>query len=117
MMPLPILSTELQRKCARDKKLSASVFATPTLARKFVRQAWEEWDLDFVMPMVYYKMYAEDVNFVKTASEEGVAALAGSKPLYTAQYLHDKTANELQQTIDAARAGGLKALLFMTTVY
>ena len=102
---------------ARDKKLSASVFATPTLARKFVRQAWEEWDLDFVMPMVYYKMYAEDVNFVKTASEEGVAALAGSKPLYTAQYLHDKTANELQQTIDAARAGGLKALLFMTTVY
>ena len=97
---------------ARNKKLSASVFATPTLARKFVRQAWDEWDLDFVMPMVYYKMYAEDVNFVKTASEEGVAALGGKKPLYTAQYLHDKTNEELQQSIDAVKAGGAQGIAF-----
>ena len=97
---------------AKNKKLSASVFATPTLARKYVRQAWDEWDLDFVMPMVYYKMYAEDVEFVKTASEEGVAVLAGSKPLYTAQYLHDKTNVELQQTIEMAKAGGAQGMAF-----
>ncbi len=96
----------------RNKKLSASVFATPSLARKYVRQAWDEWELDFVMPMVYYKMYAEDVNFVKTASEEGVAALGGSKPLYTAQYLHDKTNEELQQTIDMVKAGGAQGIAF-----
>ena len=58
----------------RKKQISASVFATPQLARKFVRQAWDEWDLDFVMPMIYYDFYAKDHDFIKTGTEEGVAS-------------------------------------------
>ncbi|OEK01446.1 hypothetical protein BFP97_07895 [Roseivirga sp. 4D4] len=97
---------------ARDKKLSASVFATPTLARKFVRQAWDEWDLDFVFPMIYYDFYAEPIDFVRTATAEGVKALKGSKPLYTAQYLHDKTTEEVAVMIKEAKAGGSNGLAF-----
>ena len=107
--------TEVVNKIAvgvheRKKKLSASVFASPSLARKFVRQAWDDWDLDFVFPMIYYKMYDEPVEFVKTATREGVDALKGSKPLYTAQYLHDKNAEEVRQSIEMAKAGGCEGL-------
>lgn len=96
----------------RDKKLSASVFATPTLARKFVRQAWDEWDLDFVFPMIYYQFYAEPMDFVRTATAEGVKALGGSKPLYTAQYLSEKTSEDVAAMIVAAKAGGSSGLAF-----
>jgi uncharacterized lipoprotein YddW (UPF0748 family) len=63
----------------RGKEISASVFATPTRARKLVRQAWDEWNLDFVFPMIYYKFYDEPVDFVRTGTAEGVDALAGSQ--------------------------------------
>lgn len=97
---------------ARNKKLSASVFATPTRARKLVRQAWDEWDLDFVFPMIYYAFYEEGLDFVESGTREGVEALNGSKPLYTAQYLHDKTNEEVSGMIKAAKAGGAEGLAF-----
>ncbi|MBO3700455.1 family 10 glycosylhydrolase [Roseivirga sp. E12] len=97
---------------SRNKKLSASVFATPNLARKFVRQAWDEWDLDFVFPMIYYQFYAEPLDFVRTATAEGVKALGGSKPLYTAQYLSQKTTEDVTAMIEAAKAGGSNGLAF-----
>ena len=95
-----------------DKQLSASVFATPTRARKLVRQAWDEWDLDFVFPMIYYKFYDEPIEFIKSGTEEGLAALKGSKPLYTAQYLHDKTPEDVQQMIDLVKAAGAQGIAF-----
>lgn len=97
---------------ARDKKLSASVFATPTLARKLVRQAWDEWNLDFVFPMIYYQFYDQDINFVKTGTQEGLAALKGSKPLYTAQYLHDKTPEDVSQMVQLVKEAGAQGIAF-----
>jgi len=97
---------------ARNKKLSASVFATPKLARKFVRQAWDKWDLDFVFPMIYYQMYDEQIDFVRTATMEGVEALNGSKPLYTAQYLNEKTSEDVSELIKKAKAGGANGIAF-----
>ncbi len=94
-----------------NKKVSASVFATPTRARKLVRQAWDEWDLDFVFPMIYYDFYEETLEFVESGTKEGVTAMKG-KPVYTAQYLHDKTNIEVKGMIDAARNGGAKGLAF-----
>lgn len=79
------------------KQISASVFATPDLARKMVRQDWDHWDLDFVFPMVYYQFYDEPIDFMKRATEEGLEALNGKIPLYTAFYLADKTPKQLQE--------------------
>lgn len=97
---------------ARNKKLSASVFATPALARKLVRQAWDEWNLDFVFPMIYYQFYDRDINFVKTGTEEGLAALKGKKPLYTAQYLYEKNPEEVSQMIRLVKEAGARGIAF-----
>ncbi|MFY0592418.1 family 10 glycosylhydrolase [Roseivirga sp.] len=96
----------------RNKKLSASVFATPNLARKYVRQAWDEWDLDFVFPMIYYQFYAEEIDFIRTGTQEGVDALKGSKPLYTAQYLSEKTTEDVEVMIEKVKAGGANGIAF-----
>ena len=94
-----------------NKQLSASVFATPTVARQLVRQAWDEWDLDFVFPMIYYDFYEEDLGFVERGTREGVEAMNG-KPLYTAQFLQAKTNEEVNGMIKAAKAGGARGLAF-----
>lgn len=94
----------------QNKQISASVFATPSRARKLVRQAWDEWDLDFVFPMIYYKFYDEPVDFVRTGTAEGVETLNGRIPLYTAQYLHDKTNDEVEAFVNAAKEGGADGL-------
>lgn len=88
----------------RGKQISASVFATPDLARKLVRQDWDHWDLDFVFPMVYYQFYDEPIDFMKRATEEGLEALNGKIPLYTAFYLADKTPKHLQEALQWVKA-------------
>ena len=45
---------------AHGKKLSASPFPTPTLAKRHVRQEWNTWNLDMAFPMVYNGFYAEE---------------------------------------------------------
>jgi uncharacterized lipoprotein YddW (UPF0748 family) len=44
---------------AVGKKISASPFPSPTLARKHVRQDWGSWNLDLVFPMIYTSFYKE----------------------------------------------------------
>lgn len=94
-----------------NKKVSASVFATPSRARKLVRQAWDEWDLDFVFPMIYYDFYEENLDFVESGTREGVNAMK-NKPVYTAQYLHNKTEEDVKGMIDATKKGGAMGLAF-----
>ncbi len=97
---------------AMDRQLSASVFATPKLARKLVRQAWDEWNLDFVFPMIYYQFYDESIEFVKSGTQEGLDALNGTKPLYTAQYLHDKTPQDVREMVKLTKEAGAQGLAF-----
>lgn len=54
------------------KKLSASPFPTPTLGRKHVRQAWENWNLDMVFPMTYHAFYNGDEKWFKACLEENL---------------------------------------------
>jgi hypothetical protein len=60
------------------KAISAAVFATPTLARRLVRQAWDEWPVDRVFPMMYHPAYDEGVPWIGESVREGVEALRGS---------------------------------------
>lgn len=96
----------------RGKKLSASVFATPSLARMMVRQDWDKWNLDFVFPMIYYKFYAEDIGFMKRATEEGIRDLNGSKPLYTAFYLADKNTEEVSKAVELVKETSANGMAF-----
>lgn len=62
----------------RGKSISAAVFATPTLARTLVRQAWDEWPVDRVFPMLYHPAYAEDIPWIGRSVQEGIEAVSGS---------------------------------------
>jgi uncharacterized lipoprotein YddW (UPF0748 family) len=91
---------------AQGREVSAAVFPTPALARRLVRQAWEQWPLDAVFPMLYHAFYQEPVSWIGTAAEQGVAALPPGRPLYAGLYLPDLTPADLADAIRSARDGG-----------
>lgn len=91
---------------ARKKRLSAAVFATPTLARQCVRQAWEKWPLDAVFPMIYHNFYLENVDWIGRAAREGVQALQGRAPLYAGLFVPRLTPAELGKAISLTRDAG-----------
>lgn len=54
------------------KKMAASPFPTPAMARKMVRQDWGKWNLDIVFPMVYHNFYTGDVSFISDCTIDNV---------------------------------------------
>jgi uncharacterized lipoprotein YddW (UPF0748 family) len=96
----------------RDKKLSAAVFPYPKLARKLVRQSWNEWNLDMVFPMIYNNFYEEPVKWIEYATKEGVVELDGKFPLYTGIFLPPTKPEEIKIALDAAKKGGAKGVAF-----
>lgn len=91
---------------ARGKAITAAVFATPTLARQLVRQAWDEWPLDGLFPMLYHNFYLEDVPWIGRATREGVQALGGHVPLYSGLFVPRLDPPALTRAITLARDAG-----------
>jgi uncharacterized lipoprotein YddW (UPF0748 family) len=91
---------------ARGKPISAAVFPTPKLARRLVRQAWDDWPLDAFFPMIYHSFYNEDLSWIASATAAGVAALPSRVPLYSGLYLPSLTPDELGRAAAAARGAG-----------
>ena len=89
-----------------NKKITAAVFATPTLARQYVRQAWDTWPVDAVFPMLYHNFYLEDVEWIGRAAREGVVALNGRTPLYAGLFLPKLDTAQLKRAIAAVRDAG-----------
>ena len=87
------------------KPITAAVFPTPTIARRLVRQAWDEWPLDRVFPMLYHSFYLEDIPWIGDGVREGVAAL-GSTPLNSGLYLPALEPAELGEAVVTAREAG-----------
>jgi uncharacterized lipoprotein YddW (UPF0748 family) len=99
---------------AEGKQISAAVFPYPDLARKLVRQSWNEWNLDMVFPMIYHNFYEEDIQWIEYATKQGVTALNGKFPLNTGVYLPPTKPDEIAGTIAAAKAGGARGLAFFS---
>ena len=95
---------------AHDKKITAAVFATPTLARQLVRQAWDEWPVDAVFPMLYHNFYEEDVAWIGRATKEGVVALRGRAPLYAGLFLPRLEPSELGRAIALSKDSGARGV-------
>ena len=91
---------------AAGKLLSAAVFATPEMARTFVRQDWPRWDVDAVLPMIYHFYYARPVEWIEEATRQGVEALAGERPLYSGLFIPGLSPEELPRAVEHARSGG-----------
>lgn len=88
------------------RTLSAAVFPTPALARAMVRQDWDAWPLDAVMPMIYHRGYEQPLAWIETAAREGVEALGGRAPLYAGLLLSSFPARDLPAAIRHASAAG-----------
>lgn len=92
---------------ANGKPISAAVFPTPTIARTLVRQAWDEWNVDMLFPMLYNEFYEEGVDWIESGVAEGVRALAGSGTrLFAGLYLPNTTAPDLVDAIRRSMAAG-----------
>ena len=90
----------------RGKTISAAVFATPTLARQCVRQAWERWPLDMVFPMLYQNFYNESVEWIGRAAREGVEALPPQVPLYAGLFVPRLDPRALEKAVTLSRDAG-----------
>jgi len=99
---------------AKGKLASAAVFPYPDLARKLVRQSWNEWNLDLVFPMIYNDFYEEGVDWVEFATRQGVEELDGKFPLHTGIYLPPTRPEEIKKVIEGAKKGGAEGVAFFS---
>ncbi len=94
------------------KWASAAVFATPELARRYVRQNWPEWNLDAVFPMIYHNAYDEPIHWIKTATRAGVEALHGKMSLHSGVFVPKLPGSDLKEAVAEALAGGADGVSF-----
>ena len=97
---------------AHRKPISAAVFPTPTIARRLVRQAWDEWTVDAVFPMLYHRFYEQDVPWIGSAAAEGVRALPPGRALYAGLYVPDLPPPDLARAVTEARDAGARGVSF-----
>jgi len=76
-----------------------------------VRQRWDTWQVDMLMPMVYHEFYEEELDWIGFATGQGVRDLKGSNTaLYTGVFLPDLKGEELEQAIQYAREHGAQGV-------
>ncbi|MEH6407940.1 MAG: hypothetical protein V7767_11715 [Leeuwenhoekiella sp.] len=102
-------------KIAHDhgKLLTAAVFPYPEMADHMVRQRWDKWNIDEVLPMIYNNFYNEEVDWVGFATKQGVKDLEGKDvKLNTGIYVPDLSTEELAQAINFAKDNGANGVSF-----
>lgn len=92
---------------ARGKDLTAAVFPYPEMAAKMVRQRWDKWKIDAVLPMVYHNFYNEELDWIGYATAQGVADLNFREvELHTGIFIPSLTGDQLAEAIGQAKKGG-----------
>ncbi len=95
------------------KELSAAVFPYPEMADHMVRQRWDKWNVDQVLPMIYNHFYNEGTDWIGFATAQGVKDLVNKKTeLHTGIYVPPLSANALKKAIEQAKANGAKGVAF-----
>lgn len=96
-----------------DKYLTAAVFPYPERADHMVRQRWDKWNIDMVLPMIYNNFYNEPLNWIGFATGQGVADLkAKDVQLHTGLYVPPMSAEELKKAINMAKENGANGVSF-----
>ncbi|TKG94736.1 hypothetical protein EYV94_12395 [Puteibacter caeruleilacunae] len=96
------------------KKISAAVFPTPTIARKIVRQDWERFNLDSFMPMVYFKDYDGDLNWVAEVVKEDARILKGKANLYAGLHLGHVREYGIEKVVNTCIENGAQGVSIFT---
>ncbi|MCB4808946.1 family 10 glycosylhydrolase [Tamlana sp. 62-3] len=96
-----------------EKKLSAAVFPYPEMADHMVRQRWDKWKIDMVLPMIYYNFYNEELDWIGYATKQGVEDLQGkSTELHTGLYTPKLSNEDLKDAIQYAKDNGASGVAF-----
>jgi uncharacterized lipoprotein YddW (UPF0748 family) len=96
-----------------DKYLTAAVFPYPEMADHMVRQRWDKWNVDMVLPMIYQNFYNEEIDWIGFATGQGVKDLKGTNTeLHTGIYLPELNGEELLNAIKFAYENGAKGAAF-----
>ncbi len=96
-----------------NKILTAAVFPYPEMADHMVRQRWDKWDIDIVLPMIYHNFYNEELDWIAYATEQGVSDLKGKNTeLHTGLYLPTMSAQDLKEAIQMAKNSGARGVSF-----
>ncbi len=96
-----------------DKILTAAVFPYPEMSDHMVRQRWDKWTVDMVLPMVYHNFYNEETDWIGYVTKQGVKDLKG-KPveLHTGIYLPPMSPEEVGIAIQLAKDNGASGVSF-----
>lgn len=94
------------------KKMAASPFPTPAMARQMVRQDWGKWDLDIVFPMVYHKFYTGDVSFISDCTIDNVKQKNPMTTLYCGMTASDDSS--MFVCMDEALNNGAEGIAIFT---
>lgn len=98
---------------AHDKILTSAVFPYPEMADHMVRQRWDKWNVDAVLPMIYNSFYLEETDWIGYATKQGVQDLAGKDTeLHTGIYVPPMSAEEVGEAIVLARNNGASGVSF-----
>ncbi|GAL81872.1 hypothetical protein JCM19274_2856 [Algibacter lectus] len=96
-----------------NKKLSAAVFPYPEMADHMVRQRWDKWKIDMVLPMIYYNFYNEELDWIGYATKQGIDDLEGRPTeLHTGLYTPKLSVPDLKSAIQLAKDNGAKGVAF-----
>jgi len=113
----------------KNKTINAAVFPGPSIAKKLVRQEWENWNLDAIYPMNYNDFYLEGPQWIGTVTKEEVSAVADKKPIYSGLFICPKPENkttendpenhgllpeELEEAIKEAMINGASGICIFT---
>lgn len=95
------------------KILTAAVFPYPEMADHMVRQRWDKWNIDAVLPMIYHNFYNEELDWIGFATRQGVSDLENKNTeLHTGVFVPAMTGAELQEAINQAKENGAKGISF-----
>jgi uncharacterized lipoprotein YddW (UPF0748 family) len=73
---------------SKGKEINAAVFPGPnSIARKIVRQEWDNWNLDAYYPMNYNDFYLKGTKWIGEVCNEEVTAINNREPLYSGLFI------------------------------
>ena len=78
-----------------------------------VRQEWDKWPLDEVMPMLYQNFYYGTLDWIRQETAEGVKALDHAVPLYSGLYIPSLNPRDMQSAIRKSIEGGSNGSAFL----
>jgi uncharacterized lipoprotein YddW (UPF0748 family) len=96
-----------------NKILTAAVFPYPEMADHMVRQRWDKWDIDVVLPMIYHNFYNEELDWIGYATQQGVQDLAAKDvELHTGVYVPPMSPDDIKEAVKLAKENGAKGISF-----